>query len=294
MSTIQKVEMKHIVPDPLQPRSEFDPVLLDRLAKSIASQGILVPLALEKMPNNKFLLVDGERRYRASLQVGLKEVPAIIYDEMDSRQRVVTRFHLQEQHSNWSAFEKAKAIVIMQEENGMTSKEMAELLGMSYKVINDYKLLLTLSKRTVNVANQHKLPFDYLSRIATLLHKVDNTEVRRKVEGSLIERVKSGVITRASDISKLSYAMREAPKKTIDKLINHEEMSVNEIIESVGAYAKMEHDKLVMNASYLVTMLKKGMEHKTNAEMSESDANKFTRLAEVVNQYVDTAGVALK
>lgn len=58
-----------IKPDPMQPRQEFDPYDLNLLKKSIASQGILQPLVVEKIKGNgHYILVDGERRYRAATQ----------------------------------------------------------------------------------------------------------------------------------------------------------------------------------------------------------------------------------
>src|SRR3990167_2828370 len=106
---MEHISIALVHPDPKQPRQEFDPEDLRILQKSIASHGILQPLVVEK--NGKgYLIVDGERRYRAAKLNALKTLPVEIVPQMSVLTRFIKRFHLQEQHKNWSWFDKARAI----------------------------------------------------------------------------------------------------------------------------------------------------------------------------------------
>lgn len=291
---IENVSVKLIVPDPNQPRQEFDPAAMSSLEKSIAKQGILTPLAIEKMDGGKYLLVDGERRYRASTKLGLKEVPAIVYETMDDKERIMTRFHLQEQHSNWTAFDKAKAIATMQNALNLDVKDTADLLGLSATQVKDYLLLLTLSRRSIAEANKLKLPYEYLANTAEVIKVIDKVDTRRKVEAAIIEKIRDRVVVRASDIHKYRVAIREGGNKVINKILNDSEFTPNEALDSAGVLEKLEHRKLMNQVSSLANTLERARMKKVNQETTSNDAKTVKRLVDALEHYVDTAGATLK
>lgn len=85
--TPQKISLSKIKPDPLQPRKIFNQEEIDGLAASISSLGLIQPLIIRTDPNdeNGFLIIAGERRFRACTQLNLSEVPAIIRDDVDEK-----------------------------------------------------------------------------------------------------------------------------------------------------------------------------------------------------------------
>lgn len=85
--TPQKISLSKIKPDPLQPRKIFHQEEIDGLAASISSLGLIQPLIIRTDPNdeNGFLIIAGERRFRACTQLNLSEVPAIIRDDVDEK-----------------------------------------------------------------------------------------------------------------------------------------------------------------------------------------------------------------
>ena len=85
--TPQKISLNKIKPDPLQPRKIFVQEEIDGLAASISSLGLIQPLIIRTDPNdeNGFLIIAGERRFRACTQLNLSEVPAIIRDDVDEK-----------------------------------------------------------------------------------------------------------------------------------------------------------------------------------------------------------------
>ena len=77
-SSINEIELSKIAVNPNQPRREFDPTALQELAESIAEIGIIQPITLRQLSEDSYQIIAGERRYRASIQAGLKSIPAYI------------------------------------------------------------------------------------------------------------------------------------------------------------------------------------------------------------------------
>ena len=78
---LQQIELALLVPDPTQPRSQFQPEVIERLAASISARGVLAPLRVRHDTERKqYLIICGENRYRAALQAGLKTVPCVVAD----------------------------------------------------------------------------------------------------------------------------------------------------------------------------------------------------------------------
>ena len=86
-SSISEIELSKIQPNPEQPRSVFEEEALEELATSIRSLGIIQPITLKEMGPDKYMIISGERRYRASLMAGLERIPAYISNQnIDMRQ----------------------------------------------------------------------------------------------------------------------------------------------------------------------------------------------------------------
>ena len=82
-SSINEIELSKIQPNPEQPRSVFEQEALEELAISIRSMGVIQPITLKEINENQYLIISGERRYRAALMVGLERIPAYIKTAAD-------------------------------------------------------------------------------------------------------------------------------------------------------------------------------------------------------------------
>ncbi len=287
MNKIEIIPLKYLKADPNQPRQEFDPEELDRLIASIRKQGILVPLAIEKIAGtNNYLVVDGERRYRAATALNLREVPAIVYDSMDATERIMTRFHIQEQHSNWSAFDKAKAIAIIQAENEMSSKEIADLLGMTHKSIQDYLILLQLSKRSMHFANEHKLPFIYLRLIAQLIKKVEDGDLRRKVEDAMVSKIKDKVIMSASDLDTFRMAIVQGGETMIKKIIATPSMTAAQALKFAGIEESTALKKIITQCGWVASMLRKATAVGYNRSITTVEEAQIQNLQNAIEEFL--------
>ena len=131
-----------IVPNPDQPRKEFDNEKLEELAQSIKENGVIVPLTVIK-ENGKYVLIAGERRYRAAKSVGLKELPA--YIKVATKKEVMEMALVENiQREDLNAIEIALSLKGLIEECNLTQEQMSERIGKSRSVITNYLRLLKL------------------------------------------------------------------------------------------------------------------------------------------------------
>lgn len=82
-SSISEIELSKIQPNPEQPRSVFEEETLEELATSIRSLGVIQPITLKEIGPEQYMIISGERRYRASLKAGLERIPAYIKTAAD-------------------------------------------------------------------------------------------------------------------------------------------------------------------------------------------------------------------
>ena len=84
-TSINQISIELIDVNPFQPRREFSEEALDELAQSIRQQGVITPITVRLMPDNRYQLIAGERRFRASQRAGLTEIPAYIRTATDGQ-----------------------------------------------------------------------------------------------------------------------------------------------------------------------------------------------------------------
>ena len=142
-STINEIALDQIEPNPDQPRREFDQIALEELANSIKELGIVQPITLRQMDDNKFQIIAGERRWRASQLAGLTAIPAYIRTIKDEN---VMELALVEniQREDLNAIEIALAYEHLLEKSGMTQEKVAERVSKSRAAIANYLRLLKL------------------------------------------------------------------------------------------------------------------------------------------------------
>ena len=153
-STINEIALDQIEPNPDQPRREFDQIALEDLANRIKELGIVQPITLRQMDDNKFQIIAGERRWRASQLAGLTAIPAYIRTIKDEN---VMELALVEniQREDLNAIEIALAYEHLLEKSGMTQEKVAERVSKSRAAIANYLRLLKLPAQ-VQMALQKK------------------------------------------------------------------------------------------------------------------------------------------
>ena len=142
-STINEIPLAQIEANPNQPRREFDPDALQELATSMREIGIIQPITLRQIDDNRFQIIAGERRWRASQIAGLTAIPAYIRtisDESIMEMALVENI----QREDLNAIEIALAYQHLLENDGMTQEKVSERVGKSRAAIANYLRLLRL------------------------------------------------------------------------------------------------------------------------------------------------------
>ena len=142
-SNLNEIAISQIEPNPNQPRREFDEEALNELATSIREIGIIQPVTVRQVAENKYQIIAGERRWRASQIAGLQTIPAYIRTVEDEN---VMEMALVEniQREDLNAIEIALAYQHLAETTGMTQARISERVGKSRAAVTNYMRLLKL------------------------------------------------------------------------------------------------------------------------------------------------------
>ena len=158
-----------------QPRKTFDEKSLSELAESIKTYGIIQPLVVVKR-NNRYLIVAGERRFRAAKIAGIKEVPVVVKEMTDQEIREVALVE-NLQRENLNPIESAKAIQELINKHNLTQEQIADKIGKSRPLIANTLRLLTLCPEVIKLIENNKLSAGH----ARTLVVVENPEIQLQI-----------------------------------------------------------------------------------------------------------------
>lgn len=151
-----EIEISQIDRNPNQPRKTFNEDSLKEMSASIATYGVLQPLLLVKQDNGRYLIIAGERRFRAATIAGLKKVPAIIREFTDQQiQEISLIENLHREDLN--AIEAAEGMRELMENHGLTQEEVALRIGKSRPYVTNTLRLLQLPKEVTEMVREGAL-----------------------------------------------------------------------------------------------------------------------------------------
>lgn len=143
MSEMAEIALSAIEPNPLQPRTMFDDEALQELSASIAQLGVIQPITLKPNGKDKYIIISGERRWRASQLAGLETIPAYIREVDDENLHAMALVE-NIQRENLNAIEIALGMKRLIEECGLTQEAMAEKVGKKRSTVSNYMRLLSM------------------------------------------------------------------------------------------------------------------------------------------------------
>jgi ParB family chromosome partitioning protein len=155
-SNLNEVEIAQIEPNPNQPRREFDQEALQELANSIRELGIIQPITIRKMEAQKYQIIAGERRWRASQLAGLTTIPAYIVSVEDQNAMEMALVE-NIQREDLNAIEIALAYQHLAESGGMTQAKISERVGKSRAAVTNYMRLLKLPAQVQIALKNHEI-----------------------------------------------------------------------------------------------------------------------------------------
>ena len=143
MNQMAEIAVSEIIPNPTQPRTQFDDEALQELASSISQLGIIQPITVKKGDGGKYIIISGERRWRASQLAGLTTLPAYIREVDDENLHAMALVeNIQRQDLN--AIEIALSMQRLIDECNLTQEAMAEKVGKKRSTVSNYMRLLSL------------------------------------------------------------------------------------------------------------------------------------------------------
>jgi ParB family chromosome partitioning protein len=155
---VLEIRVDEIGPNPHNPRRLFDEEPMQILRESVEKLGILVPVTLYEAPGDhkpafeKFILLDGERRWRCAKELGMPSVPAIVVERPDETRNILTMFHIHNLREGWQLMPtalKLKTLIDQLEEEN--ERKLSELTKLSVSQIRRCKILLSYPKRFQNM-----------------------------------------------------------------------------------------------------------------------------------------------
>ena len=143
LHSIAEIQINQIIANPFQPRIEFDEDALNELAESIKVHGIIQPITVRKVGYEKYEIISGERRTRASILAQRSHIPAYIR-LADDQQMLEMALIENIQRENLNAIEVALSYQRLSEECGLKQEELGERVGKKRSTVNNYLRLLKL------------------------------------------------------------------------------------------------------------------------------------------------------
>lgn len=223
VGNIIELDIESIEINPFQPRTNFNEDTLQELAKSIKELGVIQPITVRKLDFNKYQLISGERRLRASKLIGLKTIPAYIRLANDNESLVMALVENIQRH-DLDPIEVAISYQRLIEEIKLTQEELSERVGKQRSTITNYLRLLKLDpiiqtgmrdgfismghgRALINIENQD-IQSDIYHKVVTQNLSVRETE-------SLVKNYQDSLKPKAAKTNKgNSFEIKDAEKKT--------------------------------------------------------------------------------
>ncbi|MDF1567186.1 MAG: ParB/RepB/Spo0J family partition protein [Spirochaetaceae bacterium] len=140
---VRYISLENLKPNPDQPREHFDPESLSELADSIRQQGVIQPILAEQRVDGSYLVIAGERRWRASRMAGLDEVPVIVRD-FSPEQKLEIALIENVQREDLTPLEEARAYHHLMDALGLSQQEVADKVGKKRSTVANSLRLLKL------------------------------------------------------------------------------------------------------------------------------------------------------
>lgn len=177
---IASLPINQIESNPFQPREEFNPEALNDLADSIREQGIIQPLTVRKMGYDKYQLISGERRLKASKIVGLTEVPCYIRIAND-QQMLEMALVENIQRENLNALEVAISYQRLIDECDLSQEELSHRVGKNRTTVTNYIRLLKLPAEVQVAVRDNKISMGHARALINIEDELTQTTILKNI-----------------------------------------------------------------------------------------------------------------
>ena len=218
-TTTKEISLEKMIAGRYQPRQEFDDVKIQELADSIKKHGVLSPILVREVGLDKFEVIAGERRVRASKIAGLKTIPALI-NQKEDQEALEAALIENLQREDLNPVEEARGYDRLKREFELTQDEIAKATGKARSTIANSMRILTLSQKILDMISQGALEKGH----AKILSGLEATKAEQLAE--IISRKKL-TVRQAEAILKPTKKTTKTKEKDRDTLNIEDEISGN-------------------------------------------------------------------
>jgi ParB family transcriptional regulator, chromosome partitioning protein len=198
---IAKIPVDVISPNPFQPRMNFDPEALDELKKSILANGLIQPITVRRVEGSRYQLISGERRLKACIDIGYKDIPAYII-QVDTEEAMLAMALIENiQREKLNPIEVGLAYKRLMEECRLTQEQIADKVGKDRTTIANSVRLLKLPEEVQQALVKEEITYGHARALINLpgeyaqielLHKIRENNLNvRKVE-QIVKKILDG------------------------------------------------------------------------------------------------------
>lgn len=222
---IRELAVDAIEPNPDQPRRRFDDEALQALADSIAASGVVQPLLVRKLSNNRYEIIAGERRWRAAQKAGVERVPVVVRDS-DEADRLEVALIENMVREDLNPVEEARACAALVEDLGVTKEELGRRVGRSRPQISNLIRLLDLPDEVLGMLESGQLSEGHGRAIL----QVGDHDGRRNLARAALTREWS--VRRTEEEARSASSTKESGSKASSRQLSAEEReAITELTE---------------------------------------------------------------
>lgn len=219
MSQMAEIAVKEIIPNPTQPRHNFDEEALAELADSIRTLGVIQPITVKPTDDGRYIIISGERRWRAAQIAEIETLPAYIREADDTNLHAMALVE-NVQRQDLNAIEIALSLQRLVDECGLTQDALSEKVGMKRSTVSNYMRLLKLPNEVQLAIKEGVISMGHAKAIAGADTKKQVSLLRKCVKKELsVRQIEMLVRSMANNSAKNAVTDDEEYPETYLRLV---------------------------------------------------------------------------
>jgi len=228
--SIAFIDLTSVEPNPLQPRRDFPKESLEELAQSIKEHGIIQPITVRKVGPDRYQLVSGERRVRASIEAGLKRIPAYVLDVETDTKMLELAIIENVQRLQLNPIEEAEAYQRLIEDCHLTQEDVAEKIAKDRTTVTNFLRLLKLPEAIRESLRRGQLGVGHAKAVMSVSSPERQIELWQEAVTQNLSVRKLEELARNA-VRENAIIGEDSPRKTAKaKLINEQEITPTALV----------------------------------------------------------------
>lgn len=232
---VAEIDIDLIETNPFQPRTEFDETALRELAQSIKEQGVIQPVTVRKLGYNKYQLISGERRLRASKMAGLHKIPAFIRvanDEQMLELALIENIH----RENLNAIEVAISYQRLIDECNLTQEEVSEKVGKSRSAVANFLRLLKLPPEVQLAIRDGHITMGHARALINISDKEEQLKLLQQI---IMEEM---TVRQTEELADKAKGKTDKERKQTNFIPEHFKSSIKKLSQTLNTKVKVKRN----------------------------------------------------